>query len=166
MTLPEPADSLRVVTINLQGERFALETRHVREILDPGPTTLVPSAPAFLNRLINVRGRVVPLADLRLRLGFEQSAVTIDTRVIVLEIDLAEEPTTVAVLADKVNEVREIAPIAASQAPKFGLRCRPEHVRCIGQLGDDFVIVLDPAAIFASSAPRRGEHAPEPHFPH
>lgn len=156
MSTPETAQTLRVVTIDLQGERFALETRHVREILDPGPTTLVPNAPAFLDRLINVRGRVVPLADLRLKLGLAPSDTTIDTRVIVLEVPLEEEAVTVAVLADKVHEVREIALVSMTQTPRFGLRCRPDYVRCIGQLGDDFVIVLDPGPIFAQG------RAPDP----
>ncbi|MCQ4159452.1 chemotaxis protein CheW [Roseomonas sp. GC11] len=157
----EPPASLRVVTIDLQGERFALEARHVREILDPGPTTLVPNAPRFLNRLINVRGRVVPLADLRLKLGLEQRAATIDTRVIVIEVPLADEPVTVAVLADKVHEVRDIATLGSVHSPKFGLCCPSEYVRCIGRQGEDFVIVLDPVPIFAPAPTRRGDPHPD-----
>ena len=160
MSTPETAPTLRVVTIDLQGERFALETRHVREILDPGPSTLVPNAPAFLDRLINVRGRIVPLADLRLKLGLAPSDTTIDTRVIVLEVPLEDEPVTVAVQADKVHEVRDIALVGMTQTPRFGLRCRPEYVRCIGQLGDDFVVVLDPGPIFAQ--PRAADALPIP----
>lgn len=149
------ARPLLVLTIDLQGEHFALDARLVREILDLGPTTEVPTAQPFLRRLINVRGKVVPLADLRLRLGMEARPPTIDTRVVVIEIMLDGQPTTVAVLTDKVQEVTEIAVSAMMPAPRIGLRCRPEYVRCIGQRGDDFVIVLDPAKIFAGIGQRQ-----------
>ncbi|MDO9710930.1 chemotaxis protein CheW [Paracraurococcus lichenis] len=151
MTGQDTTNPLRVVTIELQGTHFALETQYVREILDLGPMTEVPNASPFVNRLINVRGKVVPLADLRLRLGLEQGPPTIDSRIIVMDIELDGTSSIVGILADKVHEVTELAATALTQTPKLGLRCRPEHVRCIGKRADDFIIVLDPPRIFASA---------------
>ena len=89
------AGALEVLTLGLDGHIFALEAAYVREILDLGPVTEVPSASPFVNGLINVRGKVVPLADLRRKFGMEQRATTIDTRVVVIEIDLGGDQTTI-----------------------------------------------------------------------
>jgi purine-binding chemotaxis protein CheW len=144
--------SLEVLTLNLEGEMFAIEARHVREILDIVPITDVPRAPPFINGLINVRGKVVPLADLRVRFGMAQKPPTIDTRIVVLELDLDGEPVIVGIRADKVHEVVEVAAAALQEAPTVGMRWRPEFIRCIGKRGDDFMIVMDIARVFTASA--------------
>ncbi len=66
---------MEILTLALHGEVFAVEVKHVREILDLVPVTEVPNSQAFLDGLINVRGRVIPLADLRLKFGIEQNSV-------------------------------------------------------------------------------------------
>jgi purine-binding chemotaxis protein CheW len=141
--------ALEVVTLGLQGEIFALEATHVREILDLAPITEVPNGPPFVSGLINVRGKVVPLADLRLKFGMEQTAPTIDTRIVVIEIDLDGDPTTVGILADKVYEVTEVAGAALEETPRIGMKWRPEFIRCIGKRGTDFIVVLDIERIFS-----------------
>ena len=155
--------SLEVLTLELEGEMFAVEALNVREILDLVPITDVPRAPAFVNGLINVRGKVVPLADLRVRFGMEQKPPTIDTRIVVLELELDGEPVIAGIRADKVHEVVEVAAAALQEAPKVGMRWRPEFIRCIGKLGDDFMVVLDIARVFAA-APRddAGQNGPVP----
>jgi purine-binding chemotaxis protein CheW len=144
--------ALEVVTLGLQGEIFALEATHVREILDLAPITEVPNAPPFVSGLINVRGKVVPLADLRLKFGMEQKPSTIDTRIVVIEIDLDGVPTTVGILADKVYEVTEVAGASLEETPRIGMRWRPEFIRCIGKRGTDFIVVLDIERIFSTQA--------------
>ncbi len=142
--------SLEVLTLDLEGEMFAIEAMHVREILDLIAITDVPRASPFINGLINVRGKVVPLADLRVRFGMERKPPTIDTRIIVLELDLGGEPVIVGIRADKVHEVVEVAAAALQEAPKVGMRWRPEFIHCIGKRGDDFMVVLDIARVFAN----------------
>jgi purine-binding chemotaxis protein CheW len=142
---------LEVLTLRLDGHLFALEASYVREILDLGPVTEVPSAKPFVNGLINVRGKVVPLADLRHKFGMEQHAATIDTRVVVIEIDLEGDQTTIGLLADKVYEVTEIVAAQIAETPRIGMTWRPEFIRCIGKRGEDFIVVLDIAAVFASA---------------
>ena len=81
-------EGLEVLTLDLEGEMFAIEAKHVREILDLVAITDVPRAPPFVNGLINVRGKVVPLADLRVRFGMEQKPPDVDTRIVVLELEV------------------------------------------------------------------------------
>lgn len=149
--------ALEILTLGLDGHVFAVEAVHVREILDLVPVTEVPSARSFVAGLINVRGNVVPLADLRTKFGMEQRESTIDTRIVVIEIELDGVQTTIGLLADKVYEVTEITATSMEETPKIGMTWRHEFIRCVGKRGDDFIIVLDTAAIFASSLRRKTE---------
>jgi purine-binding chemotaxis protein CheW len=149
MSKMQDAGPLEIMTLRLDGHLFAIEVAHVREILDPGPVTEVPSASPFVNGLINVRGKVVPLADLRHKFGMAKSEATIDTRVVVIEIDLDGDQTTIGLLADKVYEVTELVPAELEETPRIGMIWRQEYIRCIGKRGDDFIVVLDIAAILS-----------------
>lgn len=140
--------SLEVLTLTLQGEKFALEAGRVQEILDLVNVTEVPGGPAFLNGLVNVRGKVVPLADLRLKFEMAPTPPTIDTRIIVINILLDGEMTTVGLLADKVHEVTEMNAELLEDTPRIGMRWRPEFIRCIGKHGGDFIAVLDIDRVF------------------
>jgi purine-binding chemotaxis protein CheW len=155
---------LEVLTLELEGEIFAVEALHVREILDLVPITDVPRAHPFVNGLINVRGKVVPLADLRVRFGMEQKPPTVDTRIVVLELALDGEPVIAGIRADKVHEVLEVAASSLQEAPKVGMRWRPEFIHCIGKRGDDFMVVLDIARVFSAAvhdAADEADPAPE-----
>ena len=160
--------SVEFLAIALGDEIFGLPASVVLEILDIGPTTPVPNAPAFINKLINFRGRIAPLADLHLRCGLPRTEPTAESRVVVLEFDFQGEPTLAAITADKVHAVTHLDAIATDQAPQFGTRCDPEFVQSIGRLNDQFVMILDIARIFESAeatpAPRiqesGGSHAP------
>lgn len=144
---------MEVLTLGLQDDIFALGADIVREILDLVPVTEVPNAPAFVNAVINVRGRVVPLCDLRLKFGMERSPHTRDTRIVVIEVPISGEETVVGLLVDKVYEVTEIATEAMEAVPRIGLRWSPEFIRCVGKRGTDFIMVLDIEKILAI-APR------------
>lgn len=154
MTLWSGGRSLEVLTVGLQGEIFALEAAYVREILDLVPITEVPSSEPFINGLINVRGKVVPLADLRVKLGMEQRPPTVDTRIVVIEFTIDGDPAIVGLRADKVYEITEIAAAALEETPRIGMRWRPEYIRCIGKRGDDFIVVLDIERIFSVGDPQ------------
>lgn len=138
------------LTLGLQGEIFAIEAGIVREILDVVPITEVPGARSFVGGLINVRGKVVPLADLRVMFGMDRPPATIDTRIVVVEIPLDGDAGIVGLLADKVYEVTEIAPDSIQATPRIGMRWRPEFVRAIGRRNEEFVIIPDIGRIFSS----------------
>lgn len=142
--------AMTALTLRLREEVFAIDAESVREILDVVPITEVPNANAFVGGLINVRGRIVPLADLRLLFGMDRPPPDVNTRIVVIEIDLDGEPTIVAILADRVHDVCDIEAATIEDAPKIGMRWRPEYVRGIGKRGDEFIIVPDMGKIFAT----------------
>ena len=144
-------DNIEILTIALGGEIFALPASIVLEILDISPVTPIPNAPPFVGNLINFRGRVAPLADLRLRCSMAVTEPTIDSRIVVLEFAFEGEPTLAAILADKVYEVTHLDAVVTDQVPRFGTRWRPEFVQRIGRRNNEFVMILDIGRIFASA---------------
>jgi len=135
------ADAMQVVMIGLGEEKFALDAGLVREIIDPVPVTKVAGARAFVPSVINVRGNVIPLADLRVRFGMPQLDNSADTRIVVIEIELDGEPVLVGVTADKVYEVTEISHTDVQQTPRVGMHWKPEFIRFIAKWREEFVIV-------------------------
>jgi purine-binding chemotaxis protein CheW len=156
MTVWNGDRSLEILTLSLDGEIFAVEATHVHEILDLVPITEVPNSQPFVSGLINVRGKVVPLADLRLKFGMEQKPPTADTRIVVIEVEIDGNSTTVGIRADKVYEIAEVAASSLEETPRIGMRWKPEYIRCIGKRGSDFIVVLDIGRIF-SQADGRGD---------
>lgn len=144
------ASSMKAVTLRLQDEVFAIEAETVREILDLVPITAVPNAPPFVGGLINVRGTVVPLADLRVMFGMDRPPPDQDTRIVVIEIELDGERAVAGILADKVHDVTDLDCSTIETPPKVGMRWRQEFVRGIGKRGGDFIIIPDMGRIFAT----------------
>ncbi|MCB8836455.1 chemotaxis protein CheW [Aurantimonas sp. VKM B-3413] len=154
MSTRQESGAMNALTIRLQDEMFALEATNVREILDPVPITRVPNAGDFVGGLINVRGSVVPLADLRVSFGMDRPPPDADTRIVVMEIDLDGEPLVAGILADKVYEVTDIAAASIEEAPRVGMRWPAEFVRGIGRRDDDFVIIPDMNRIIRAESDR------------
>lgn len=135
------AGAMQVVMIGLGEEKFALDAGLVREIIDPVPVTKVAGARTFVPSVINVRGNVIPLADLRIRFGMPQTEESAETRIVVIEIEIDGEPVLVGVTADKVYEVTEISRTEAQQTPRVGMHWKPEFIRFITKWREEFVIV-------------------------
>ncbi|MEZ2144617.1 chemotaxis protein CheW [Bradyrhizobium sp. DN5] len=135
------ADAMQVVMIGLGEEKFALDAGLVREIIDPIPATKVAGARAFVGSVINVRGNVIPLADLRIRFGMPLVENSADTRIVVIEIEIDNEPVLVGVTADKVYEVTDISQAHVQQTPRVGMHWKPEFIRFITKWREEFVIV-------------------------
>jgi len=149
-TISNDSQTFEALTLGLGGEVFAIDANTVREILDLIPVTTVPGARPFVGGLINVRGKVVPLADLRLKFGMEQTPPTVDTRIVVVEIELEGEPTVVGLLADKVYEVTEISRASIEATPEIGMKWRPEFIQGIGKRGSEFIIIPDIVRLFST----------------
>ena len=137
----------QALMLGLAGEVFAIDAKQVREILDPIPVTRVPGAKPYVANLINVRGKVIPLADLRLRFGMPPAAITSDSRFIVLEIDLGGDATTIGIVADKVYEVTELDASTLQKTPPVGMHWQPEFVAGIAKWKDEFIVLPDMAKI-------------------
>ena len=138
------------LTFRLEEEVFALDVSQVREVLDLSPITKVPRAADFMRGVINVRGSVVPVVDLRRKLGIPEAKATKDTRIVVMELDLEGETTILGAMADSVHEVLEIEPGQIEDPPKIGARWRTEFIRGIGKRNDEFIIILDIARVFST----------------
>jgi len=136
-------DRMQVVMLGLGEEIFAFDAGLVREIIDPVPITRVAGARPFLPGIVNVRGNVIPLADLHLRFGMAKPQASSDTRIVVLQIELDGDPVMVGVVADKVYEVTEISAADVQQTPRVGMHWRPEFIRFITKWNQEFVIVPD-----------------------
>ena len=146
-----------VVTLRLGGERIAIPATLLREIVEPVPVTRVPTANPFSKGLVNVRGSVVPLTDLRVPFRMPAAEMTADTRFIVLDLTVDDAPLTVAITADKVETVSPLDPGQIDPIPEVGTLWPPDFVRGICKLDQDFVLLPDLHRIFqAFSAP--GDH--------
>lgn len=140
---PNPASrgAMKALMIGLGPEIFAIETEMVREIIDPVPLTRVAGARPHLPGLINVRGNIIPLADLRERFGMPQAEATPDTRIVVIEVEIDDDPVTLGIIADKVYEVTEISRDDIQTTPRIGMNWRPEYIQFITKWNDEFIIV-------------------------
>lgn len=138
------------ITFQLGNELFAIDVAQVREILELSQVTRVPTAPDYMRGVVNVRGRAIPVVDLRMKFGLPPAADTIESRVVVMELELDGETTVLGGLADSVHEVLDLDPSQINPPPKIASRWRTELVRGMGRRGDQFIIILDIAAVFSS----------------
>lgn len=125
------------------GETFAMDIRSVREVIQYGGLTEVPLMPPFIRGVINLRGSVVPVIDLGVRLERSSTEVARRTCVVILEVPSADGTSVIGIMVDSVNEVMEIAPSEIDPAPSFGHDIRTEFISGVGKVGGRFVILLD-----------------------
>lgn len=144
--------SAQYITFKLGDELFAINVAGVREVLDLPPITKVPTAPAYMRGVVNVRGTAIPVVDLRLKFGLSATVDTAHTRIVVLELELDGQATVIGGLADSVHEVIELEPGQINPPPSIAMRWRSEFIPGMGRRGDEFIIVLDINAVFASDA--------------
>lgn len=141
-------DEREVLTFDLAGETFAFDATLVQEILDLLPETAVPGAQPYVASVINFRGKVIPLADIRLAFGMEATRSTIDSRIIVVELDIQNEPTLVGIRTDKVHEVTTLNRAARENPPAIGMRWRADFIECLVRRGSEFIIIPNLNEIF------------------
>lgn len=146
-TITQPAQYL---TFKLGDELFAINVTQVREVLDLSEITRVPTAPEYMRGVVNVRGSAIPVVDLRLKFGLPRAKDTVNTRIVVLELPLDGEATILGGLADSVHEVIELDPSQINPPPSIAMRWRTEFIQGMGKRGDQFIIILDIAAVFSS----------------
>jgi purine-binding chemotaxis protein CheW len=151
MAVSEITDTRQYLTFKLDEEVFAVDVAQVREILELIPITKVPKTPDFMRGVINVRGSVVPVVDLRLRFGIQQGQETINTCIVVMEVGLDGDNTVIGAIADSVQEVSEFSPEQIEPPPKLGTQLNVDFIKGIGKQSEKFVIILDIDRIFSSS---------------
>jgi purine-binding chemotaxis protein CheW len=136
------------ITFRLGDELFAIPVAQVREVLDMSVITRVPKAPNYMRGVVNVRGSAIPVVDLRLKFGLSAAADSVNTRIVVLELNLDGEAVVVGGIADSVHDVIELEPSLIEEPPRMAMRWRAELVLGMGRCGDEFVIILDIDRVF------------------
>lgn len=136
-------DIHQYLTFVLGGEVYGVSILVIREILEYQEPTSVPMMPDFIRGVINLRGSVVPVVDLSLRLGKQSSEVGKRTCVVIIEISHEEEKMQIGVVVDAVNEVLDIAPENIEAAPSFGAKIRTDFISGMGKIDDHFVVLLN-----------------------
>ncbi len=137
------------ITFRLGDELFAVNVSQVREVLDLTLITKVPTAPAFMRGVVNVRGSAIPVVDLRQRFGLPPTPETVNTRILVLEIEIEGERAVLGGIADSVHEVIELEPAQIVPPPTIAMRWRSDFIQGMGKRGDEFIILLDINAVFS-----------------
>ncbi len=147
----ERAATSQYLTFRLGEEVFAFDVAKTREVLDFTSVTRVPGSPRFMLGVINLRGGVVPIIDLRLKFGMPVVARTRETCIIVLDLSLDGEQTTVGAVADSVREVLDLDDSQIEPPPRIGTRLKTEFIRGMGRIGESgFLILLDIDRVFSS----------------
>ena len=147
---PIMTDVVQYVTLGIERETFAVPVESVREILDMREVSRLPHAPAYLLGIIDVRGRSVPVVDLRLKLALPSVPPTPETRILVLEVPIDGRAIVLGLVADRVFEVTGLDTAAVEPPPDIGGRWRSEYIVGIARRHDTFVIIFDVARLFAA----------------
>jgi len=136
-------ETKQFLTFRIGDEHYGLELSQTREIIEYGGITSVPLMPIFLRGVINLRGEVVPVIDLAVRLGRNPIDVQRRTCIIVVELENSDQNHVLGLLADSVSEVIELSDENIEDAPSFGANIRAEFIQGIAKLDDEFVVLLD-----------------------
>lgn len=144
-------ETAQYITFKLGDELFAINVAQVREVLELPLITKVPTSPDYMRGVVNVRGKAIPVVDLRLKFGLPPAADTVNSRIVVLELELDGETTVVGGIADSVHEVIELEPEQINPPPRIAMRWRTELIQGMGKRGDEFIIILDINRVFTSA---------------
>ncbi|HSG41452.1 MAG TPA: chemotaxis protein CheW [Thermoanaerobaculia bacterium] len=131
------------LTFWVGGEEYAIGILRVREIIEYPAVTRVPNSPPWIRGVINLRGSVVPVIDLAVKLGFEFAPATRRTCIVLVEVELEGELTVLGVVADGVGQVLELAPADIEPSPSFGTRVHTHYLTGMGKVERGFVLLLD-----------------------
>ncbi|MEW6683649.1 MAG: chemotaxis protein CheW [Nitrospirota bacterium] len=147
------AETAQYLTFTLAGEEYAVSILKVREIIRYDPTlTTVPTMPAWVRGVINLRGSVVPVIDLAVKLGVPSGAITNRTCVVVVEALVNGDHTVAGIMADSVSEVKVLAPGDVEPPPEFGTPIRGDLLKGLGKIGARFVLILDIDRVLSTPA--------------
>lgn len=133
----------KYLTFSLGAEEYGLEILKVREIIGYIDVTAVPQTPHHVRGVINLRGQVIPVVDLRAKFGMETADVTEQTCIIVVEITQAGRKFNTGIIVDRVQEVLDIVGQDIEEAPQFDASVETDFILGMGKVGDSVKILLD-----------------------
>ncbi len=143
-------EQTQYLTFQLAGEEYAIGILQVKEIIPYVTLTAVPQTPASIRGVINLRGSVVPVIDLAVKLGLSPKPITARSCIVIVETKIATGNLIMGVIADSVSQVIDLSPQEISATPAFGTGVRIDFLHGIGRSGQKFVLVLDIDKVLAS----------------
>ena len=150
MSATEITETRQYLTFKLGEEVFATDVAKVREVLDFTTITKIPRTPDFMSGVINLRGNVVPVVDLRLCFDMSKTEISVNTCIVVVEMLLEGESTVIGALADSVEEVVDLEPDQIEPAPRIGTQIRTEFIKGMGKRDGHFIMILDIDRVFSA----------------
>jgi purine-binding chemotaxis protein CheW len=141
----------KYLTFALGPEEYGLEILKVREIIGYMEITAVPQTPHEVKGVINLRGQVIPVVDLRAKFGMETAELTDETCIIVVEISQGNRNFSTGIVVDHVQEVLDIAGQDIEEAPQFGSTVNTNFILGMGKIGDSVKILLDIDRVLAGN---------------
>lgn len=150
MAVATITETRQYLTFKLAEEVFAVDVEKVREILELTTITKVPRTPDYMRGVINLRGSVVPVMDMRLKFGMPASEQTVNTCIIVVEVLHDNEVVVIGALADSVQEVFELEPEQIEPAPRIGTRINTDFILGMGKNDGQFIMILNIDRTFSS----------------
>ena len=139
----------KYLTFALANEEYGLEILKVREIIGYMDITAVPQTPAYVKGVINLRGQVIPVVDLRAKFGMETTDITEETCIIVVEISQGGRSFSTGIVVDQVEEVLDIAGEDIEEAPQFGSAVNTDFILGMGKIGETVKILHDIEMVLA-----------------
>lgn len=133
----------RYLSFVLNEEEYGIEILKIKEIMGMTEVTAIPQTPGFIKGVINLRGKIIPIIDLRLKFDMEERVYTDRTCIIVVEIEFEGEITLMGVVVDAIQEVINIAEDKISEVPYINAKIKSEYIQGIAESGDTIKIVLD-----------------------
>jgi purine-binding chemotaxis protein CheW len=138
------------LSFKLENELFAAHVSKVLNILEMSKITKVPKSPEYMLGVMNLRGTVLPIVDTRIKFGLKVSDFTVNTCIIVLDIDMDGDSIIVGALVDSVQEVLEVESTNIMPPPSIGSKYRSEFIEGVTKSGDNFIMILDMDKVFST----------------
>jgi len=146
----EVLETDQFLAFKLGDEVFAFDISKVREVLEYDGVTKVPQTPEMMVGVINLRGSVVPVIDMRTKFGMGETEKTVNTVIIIIEVELDNESTMIGALVDSVKEVMDLDAAHIEPPPSLGTRLNTEFIRGMGKQDNQFIIILDIERVFSA----------------
>ncbi|MBU4524916.1 MAG: chemotaxis protein CheW [Desulfomicrobium sp.] len=140
---------LQYLTFGLGEEVFALETGSVREVIELVPVTRIPKTPPFMRGVINLRGHAVPVVDLRIKFDMPRTQDTVNTCIIIVDVEVEGENCFMGAIVDSVREVFEMTNDQINPPPRMGTSIRTDFIRGMGKQNEEFIMILDIGKVFS-----------------
>jgi purine-binding chemotaxis protein CheW len=133
----------KYLTFSLGGEEYGIGILRVKEIIGMMPITIVPRTPGFVKGVINLRGKVIPVMDLRLKFGMEEMSYTERTCIIVVEMEGISGSIQMGIVVDSVSEVLNIKSMDVEETPSFGAKLDTDYILGMAKMNGGVKILLD-----------------------